>query len=468
MATAGNGSGNATNAGNGDNVPTANPNARVDPTDDNPRGYPPFDMRLVPNYTNNQLTYYYTSGAIPAAEQARFQQLMKQRKTSLEMLGWNGASDDNDEPSTPEESVTPAIENSDSDCPAPLPGYKGIKINASDIPKLAYNSTIAQYNNWLADVKTGFDGDPARFPTSRQKIILASITLDEQLKTTLNSAAQDNPDLSHHWRKFERWLRDVVLHGGSDKLKLSKEFTAARQLLKEDPNQFYLRLFNLEIQSGRTVSTEDYRTRLLKPLQNLMDQHDREYPTIQHAVTHAGKLWQTLDREKVRLELIEEKDKAQQRYENFGQRRRDDPRPQGQNEDRRSSHRSSHRNSQRDFRRESRDTQRPPRRDQSRPKSGLSTSERDYRRENNLCYRCGLPDHSAKGCKSPFNPNRTPVKDDKTKSQSYKAWARKRTRTQALRASSPSDNDKSDHDVHTTTDEDYESDSDRPRKRSKN
>ena len=164
MATTGNGSGNVTNAGNGDNVPTANPNARVDPTDDNPRGYPPFDMRLVPNYTNNQLTYYYTSGAIPAAEQARFQQLMKQRKTSLELIGWNGASDD--EPSTPEESVTPAIENSDSDCPAPLPGYKGIKINASDIPKLAYNSTIAQYNNWLADVKTGFDRDSARFSIS--------------------------------------------------------------------------------------------------------------------------------------------------------------------------------------------------------------------------------------------------------------------------------------------------------------
>src|SRR5204862_5130386 len=49
---------------------------------------------------------------------------------------------------------------------------------------------------------------------------------------------------NNHWRKFERWLRDVVLHGGSDKLKLSKEFTAAHQLLKEDPNQFYLRLFN--------------------------------------------------------------------------------------------------------------------------------------------------------------------------------------------------------------------------------
>jgi hypothetical protein len=27
---------------------------------------------------------------------------------------------------------------------------------------------VAQYN-WLADVKIGFDGDPARFPTSHQK-----------------------------------------------------------------------------------------------------------------------------------------------------------------------------------------------------------------------------------------------------------------------------------------------------------
>jgi hypothetical protein len=425
-------------------------------------------MSLVPSYTNSQLTYYFTSGAIPAAEQARFQQLMEQRKASLELLGWDGASDNN-EPDTPQEDSTiPANVNSDSDCPAPLPGYRGIKINPSDIPKLAYNSTVAQYNNWLADLKTGFDGDPARFPTSRQKVILASITLDEQLKTTFNSAAKDSPVLSHHWRKFERWLRDVVLHGGSDKLKLSKEFTAARQLLKEDPNQFYIRLFNLGIQSGRTVSTEDYRTRLLKPLQNLMDQHDREYSIIQEAVTHAGKLWQTLDKEKVRLELKEEKDKAQQRYENFGQRRRDDPRPQGQSEERRSSRQDSRRNFQRDSRDRRSRRERTPRRDRSRSKNRLSTKERDYRRENHLCFNCGYPGHSIHHCEHPFSANRAPAKDDKTKSQSYKAWSRKRARTQALRASSPSDNDKSDHNVHTTTDEDHESDSDRPRKRSKN
>jgi hypothetical protein len=452
-------------SGNNSSEPITNPHARVAPTPENPRGYPPFDMRLVPNYTNNQLTYYYTSGAIPAAEQTRFQQLMKQRKTSLDLLGWDGASDENDEPrENQEDSHTP--ENSDSDCPAPLPGHKGIKINPSDIPKLAYNSTVAQYNNWLADLKTGFDGDPARFPTSRQKVILASITLDEQLKTTLNSAAKDSPILSQHWRKFERWLRDIVLHGGSDRLKLSKEFTAARQTLKEDPNQFYLRLFNLGIQSGRTASTEDYRTRLLKPLQNLMDQHDREYPTIQDAVTHAGRLWQTLDKDKIRLELKEEKEKARQRYEDSQPSRRDSSRPQGQTDDQQGQRRNSQRGPQRDQRRNSRQ-ERTPRHDRNRSKNRLSTKELEYRKENNRCFNCGYPGHSKNDCTHPFNPNRVPPKkrdDDKAKSQSSRARCHKRARTQAVRADSPSDH--SDHNIHTT--DESETESERPHKRQKN
>ena len=60
---------------------------------------------------------------------------------------------------------------------------------------------------------------------------------------------------------------------------------------------------------------EDYHTQLLKLLQNLMDQHDREYPTIQDAVTHAGKLWQTLDKDKIHQEIREEKEKAYQHHE---------------------------------------------------------------------------------------------------------------------------------------------------------
>ena len=78
---------------------------------------------------------------------------MKQRKTSLDLLEWNGESDtetigrstQNDPKNLPLNSNS----ETDSDCPTPLPGYKGIKISPSDIPKLWYNSTVAQYHNWL-------------------------------------------------------------------------------------------------------------------------------------------------------------------------------------------------------------------------------------------------------------------------------------------------------------------------------
>ena len=86
MTTAGNSSSNVINAGNSDNVSTANLNTCVDSINNNSRDYLSFDICLVPNYTNNQLIYYYISDAISAAEQAHFQQLMKQHKTSLEML----------------------------------------------------------------------------------------------------------------------------------------------------------------------------------------------------------------------------------------------------------------------------------------------------------------------------------------------------------------------------------------------
>src|SRR5438034_9725274 len=107
---------------------------------------------------------------------------------------------------------------------------------------------VVQYNNWLADLKIDFDEDLTRFSTSYQKIILTLIMLDEQLKTMFNSAARNISVLSYHWQKFKNWLQDVVLHESSDKLKLSKEFITAHQFFKKDLNQFYLRLFNLEIQ----------------------------------------------------------------------------------------------------------------------------------------------------------------------------------------------------------------------------
>ena len=145
MTTAGNSSGNATsNADNDDNMSTANSNTCMNSINNNSHDYFSFDMCLVSNYTNNQLIYYYISDAISAAEQACFQQLMKQCKTSLELIRWNDVSDNNNNKShISEESVTSVIKNSNSDCSASLSDYKSIKINVSDISKLVYNSTIA-------------------------------------------------------------------------------------------------------------------------------------------------------------------------------------------------------------------------------------------------------------------------------------------------------------------------------------
>ena len=114
---------------------------------------------------------------------------------------------------------------------------------------------------------------------------------------------------------------EVFIHGGQMKMRVSKKlvgvmFTAAHQTLKKDPNQFYLCLFNLEIQSEHEVITENYCTRLLKLLQNLMDQHDRDYPVIQDAVTHAGRLWQTLDQDKLCQELKKARERTNQCHHN--------------------------------------------------------------------------------------------------------------------------------------------------------
>jgi hypothetical protein len=62
------------------------------------------------------------------------------------LLDWNGVSDKKDESrecsiECSEESGT--CKDSDSNYSASLAGFKNIKVSASDIPKLAYNSTVA-------------------------------------------------------------------------------------------------------------------------------------------------------------------------------------------------------------------------------------------------------------------------------------------------------------------------------------
>ena len=66
-----NNSGN-TNISDKGEAPITNPRARILFILENPRNYLLFNLRLVFNYTNNQLIYYYTTKAISIDNQLRF------------------------------------------------------------------------------------------------------------------------------------------------------------------------------------------------------------------------------------------------------------------------------------------------------------------------------------------------------------------------------------------------------------
>jgi len=68
---------------------------RIQPTQANPRGYPPFDLRQMPSYTNNQLRYYLTRGQV--TDMGAFIKAQRQREDLNRALGLRGDTDDEDE-----------------------------------------------------------------------------------------------------------------------------------------------------------------------------------------------------------------------------------------------------------------------------------------------------------------------------------------------------------------------------------
>lgn len=142
-----------------------------------------------------------------------------------------------------------------------------------------------------------------------------------------------------------------------------------------------------------------------------MDQHDRHYSTTQDAVTHAGKLWHTLDQEKILREIKEDKDRARKRYHDSGRpNRRSNTRnnnfsqPQGQTDEQRGSQQGLQQGLRRD--RSSRSNCNDNRGSEPR----LTNEEHEHHLNNGLCFNCGCPGHSIGGCTHPYNPNRVPPK----------------------------------------------------------
>src|SRR5438034_8398118 len=82
--------------------------APVLPVVSNPRGYPPFDLRLLPTYTNNQLRYYHISGAMLDVDEEDLTRQLNKRRAALKAVNWDGDTRENT-PDTTTPSVIPAF-----------------------------------------------------------------------------------------------------------------------------------------------------------------------------------------------------------------------------------------------------------------------------------------------------------------------------------------------------------------------
>ena len=69
--------------------------APVLPVVPNPRGYLPFDLRLLPTYTNNQLRYYHISGAMLNVDEEELARQINKRRAALKAVNWNGDTREN-------------------------------------------------------------------------------------------------------------------------------------------------------------------------------------------------------------------------------------------------------------------------------------------------------------------------------------------------------------------------------------
>src|SRR5436190_23704611 len=86
MTTAGNSSSNVINADNSDNMFTANLNICMNSINDNSHDYFSFNMHLVSNYTNNQLSTIFFSIDFLLPHKLCFKHLLSNTKISSKFL----------------------------------------------------------------------------------------------------------------------------------------------------------------------------------------------------------------------------------------------------------------------------------------------------------------------------------------------------------------------------------------------
>jgi hypothetical protein len=287
---------------------------RIDPTLENPSGYPPYRTGEILKYTNRQIQYYIQQDAIPVSQIATFAKLCEQRQRVNQSIGLSGDSEDELPESTP---VAPRLRShatpqgrprvariplprpdqsqlsyeddgeSDSDSPSPIPGWKGIKFD-NKIAQLKQGGGLSNFNLWLNDLRLAFEGDPNRFPTGATRILLAAANLDDSIRQLYAASATQYPAIRHHWRKFLRWVRENTLHGTADRAKVLTRYSKAQQGPTEEPAHFYSRLLILANELGQAIDIDQPSRRSVKEISRPIRAIRRRYADKQAATVTEG------------------------------------------------------------------------------------------------------------------------------------------------------------------------------------
>ena len=235
----------------------------------------------------------------------------------------------------------------------PDPNERGIKVE--DITKLKQDGGFHNYRNWRIELGNAFDADPARYTTAVKRIAFAIKHFDNDMKESWRMQAQCHPHLRRHWRKFLRWIEKDHLHGDPNRYKYLQEFYGTTQDYTEEPMDFYIRLNEIATILERNITMDDYFPRLQEHFQDALIQDQPIGELDGDWLYYAQGVWNT-------LKLILKSTK----------RKRTD-----QHDDE-SSLRPSKRVSI----------------------GGRVAEERNQRRANNLCLRCGRGGHFAAACTS--------------------------------------------------------------------
>jgi cysteinyl-tRNA synthetase len=213
-------------------------------------------------------------------------------------------------------------------------------------------------------------------------VIFAALNMDSDMRDLWAHAQTRQSQLISHWKKFQRWTEESHLHGNADFDKALQQFHNASQTENEDPVTFYARLSKLAAAIEKDFDMVDFFPRLNPGLRATLTRNDRKGANLNQLLRNAQEVWGTFTNKQQRKRTLPPDSSTTKRTQT----------------QRQSSGAQTQQPGSRPYSQYSRFSLK------SRQTNIISNEERQRRIDNQLCFKCGKPNHLAKDCESQGSP----------------------------------------------------------------